>query len=229
MRHAVIPFAALLIVGNAALAQVTVDLRALDSLPIGSSKLARPVPVTPEPRRVQVPTPPLPTPPRPAAPTPATATTAQPQPALPAETPPSVALAPLAPPEPSTVAPAPPPISATAATVAKPEAGGLRVTFTAAQVELNPDSANALKELADSSGSGNFNILSYAAGSPEDPSAARRLSLSRALAVRSALLADGVASSRIFVRALGAQTGEGPPDRVDVSVLAGTAAPGTAK
>lgn len=38
------------------------------------------------------------------------------------------------------------------------------------------------------------------------------------MAVRSALVADGVASARIFVRALGAQYGDGPPDRVDVSI-----------
>jgi hypothetical protein len=38
------------------------------------------------------------------------------------------------------------------------------------------------------------------------------------MAVRSALVADGVPSARIFVRALGEQYGEGPPDRVDLSV-----------
>ena len=63
-----------------------------------------------------------------------------------------------------------------------------------------------------------FNVLAYAPGKPDDPSTARRVSLSRAMAVRSALIADGVPSARIFVRAMGAQAGDGPPDRVDLSV-----------
>ena len=66
--------------------------------------------------------------------------------------------------------------------------------------------------------------MAYAAGTPEDPSTARRLSLSRALAVRSALMADGVTSSRIYVRALGATGGDEAPDRVDLAVMGGNAA-----
>ena len=69
-----------------------------------------------------------------------------------------------------------------------------------------------------------FNVVAYAAGTPEDPSTARRLSLSRALAVRSALMADGVGSSRIYVRALGATGGDAAPDRVDLAVMGGNAA-----
>jgi hypothetical protein len=38
------------------------------------------------------------------------------------------------------------------------------------------------------------------------------------MAVRSALVVDGVPSARIFVRALGEQYGDGPPDRVDIGV-----------
>ena len=68
--------------------------------------------------------------------------------------------------------------------------------------------------------------MAYAAGTPEDPSTARRLSLSRALAVRSALMADGVTSSRIYVRALGATGGDEPPDRVDLAVMGGNAPAG---
>ncbi len=66
-----------------------------------------------------------------------------------------------------------------------------------------------------------FNVVAYAAGTPEDPSTARRLSLSRALAVRSALMADGIGSSRIYVRALGATGGDAAPDRVDLAVMGG--------
>jgi hypothetical protein len=36
-------------------------------------------------------------------------------------------------------------------------------------------------------------------------------------------MADGVSSTRIFVRALGAATGDEPPDRVDLAVLGGNA------
>ena len=69
-----------------------------------------------------------------------------------------------------------------------------------------------------------FNVVAYAAGTPGDPSTARRLSLARALAVRSALMANGVGSSRIYVRALGASAGDETPDRVDVAVLGANAA-----
>jgi outer membrane protein OmpA-like peptidoglycan-associated protein len=68
-----------------------------------------------------------------------------------------------------------------------------------------------------------FNVLAYAANDPDDPSAARRLSLARAIAVRAVLMSDGVPSSRIYLRALGSQPGEGPPDRVELSVLGSNA------
>jgi hypothetical protein len=71
-----------------------------------------------------------------------------------------------------------------------------------------------------------FNVVAYAAGTPDDPSTARRLSLSRALAVRSALMADGVSSTHIYVRALGAPEGDKTPDRVDISVLGANASAG---
>lgn len=61
-------------------------------------------------------------------------------------------------------------------------------------------------------------VLAYAAAEPGNTSLARRLSLSRALAVRSYLMDKGVASTRIEVRALGDQSEGGNPDRVDVRV-----------
>ncbi len=61
-------------------------------------------------------------------------------------------------------------------------------------------------------------INAYAGGDPATPSIARRLSLSRALAVRSALIEEGVRATRIDVRALGLAAGDGPPDRVDVLI-----------
>jgi outer membrane protein OmpA-like peptidoglycan-associated protein len=59
-------------------------------------------------------------------------------------------------------------------------------------------------------------LLAYAAGDEENASKARRLSLSRALAVRSFLIDQGVRSTRIEVRALGNKIPDGSPDRVDV-------------
>ncbi len=59
-------------------------------------------------------------------------------------------------------------------------------------------------------------LLAYADANEGGNSLARRLSLSRALSVRSYLVAEGVSSSQIDVRALGAKYEEGPPDRVDV-------------
>jgi hypothetical protein len=63
-----------------------------------------------------------------------------------------------------------------------------------------------------------FNVIAYAAGAADDASAARRMSLARGLSVRAALIADGVPSLRIYVRALGSSSADGPPDRVDLTV-----------
>jgi outer membrane protein OmpA-like peptidoglycan-associated protein len=146
---------------------------------------------------------------------------------LPTEVPPTAELTPIAPLPPSgEPAPPPPPVSATANTEAMPTGGGLRVTFGPTDAELNPDSVTSIRQFTGTGKSGDttYNVLAYAAGSANDPSAARRLSLSRALAVRSALMADGVSSSRIFVRALGSAGGNGPADRVDINRLGGNSA-----
>jgi len=62
-------------------------------------------------------------------------------------------------------------------------------------------------------------LKAYASAQDSSASAARRLSLSRALAVRSFLIESGVSSTRIDVRALGAKSEAGPPDRVDLVVV----------
>lgn len=61
-------------------------------------------------------------------------------------------------------------------------------------------------------------LLAYAGGKSKTLSQTRRLSLSRALAVRSHLINRGVRSTRIDVRALGNKSKKGPPDRVDLIV-----------
>lgn len=62
-------------------------------------------------------------------------------------------------------------------------------------------------------------LNAYAPGTEAEQSRSRRLSLSRALAVRSRLVDAGVESTRIEVRALGNADVEGSRDRVDIIVL----------
>lgn len=242
MRFPLLALVAPLLLALPAAAQVTIDLRALDPLPLpGLSPLGepRPRPVPPPQPRVAAPIPTTTGPtttgpatpgqpkPSPAATTQATGTTPEQQPALPIVTPPTADLAPIPAPPAATDAPPPPPVSATAATRAEPTQAGLRVTFDAAATDLSPASLSAIKAFTAATPNADtvsFNVLAYAAGKTDDPSVARRLSLSRALAVRSALIAEGIASTRIYVRALGSQTAGGPPDRVDVSLLGANAA-----
>jgi len=63
-------------------------------------------------------------------------------------------------------------------------------------------------------------LIAYAAGSEDQASQARRLSLSRALAIRGYLFDQGVGASRMDVRALGNKLeGGGSPDRVDLIMV----------
>jgi outer membrane protein OmpA-like peptidoglycan-associated protein len=143
---------------------------------------------------------------------------------MPESVPQTATVNPIAPPEPPAGSPPPPPpVSDKAATSAAPTTAGLRLTFAPDQSDLSPASIASVKQLTASAPPGDdttFNVQAYAPGKADDPSTARRVSLSRAMAVRSALVADGVPSARIFVRALGEQYGNGPPDRVDIGVTA---------
>ena len=147
---------------------------------------------------------------------------------MPENEPQTAAINAIAPPEPpaGSAPPPPPPVSDKAATTAAQTTTGLRLTFAPEQSDLSPESSASIKQLAATAPAGDtttFNVLAYAPGKADDPSTARRVSLSRAMAVRSALVADGVPSSRIFVRALGEQYGDGPADRVDIGVTGATA------
>ncbi|MGB8273860.1 MAG: OmpA family protein, partial [Alphaproteobacteria bacterium] len=62
-------------------------------------------------------------------------------------------------------------------------------------------------------------IVAYASGGDDNASQARRLSLSRALAVRAFLIDRGVRSTRMDVRALGNKFENGPGDRVDLVLV----------
>jgi outer membrane protein OmpA-like peptidoglycan-associated protein len=102
---------------------------------------------------------------------------------------------------------------------AAPTGNEVRIEFPADSAEI-PDTAKAaLDQLAQQLGSDEaerIQLLAYAAGSDDNASRARRMSLSRALAVRSYLIAKGVRSTRMDVRALGNNVQGSPPDRVDI-------------
>jgi outer membrane protein OmpA-like peptidoglycan-associated protein len=94
------------------------------------------------------------------------------------------------------------------------------VPFAAGSENLSDTGAGKLDTLATKMAQTGtrLQLKAYASANGSSESAARRLSLSRALKVRSHLIRNGVASTRIDVRALGVAQ-DGPPDRVDVLVL----------
>lgn len=110
-----------------------------------------------------------------------------------------------------------------AAPAAAPVNTRLRLAFGPGKSDIAADDQAAIKQLIASAPPGDnttFTVLAYAPGSADDPSTARRISLARATAVRAALTGGGIPSARVFVRALGAQYGDGPPDRADIDVTA---------
>ena len=151
-------------------------------------------------------------------------------PVVPPAPPPVAMLPPMVPPPPAhpSTPPPPAPVVAGAPGDAVPIPGGLRVTFAPEKAELNPETDAALQKLAHATAASpdaTVTVMAYAAGPPDDPSTPRRVSLSRALAARSVLIAQGIPSTHIFVRALGAVASDAPPDRVDVTVSAAAVAP----
>lgn len=217
--------ALLFCLGGAALAQApAVNNSALDALK----------PATPAPRAQQQPAQRAP---QHRSPGPTAARSA---PAAPAPPPPKPPAVPAAPPEIAAIPPAvavpvqrpqePPPIPVAADapgdTSPLPQ-GGLRTTFGPGRSELNADTEKAIRSFArplrDTAQP--VQVTAFAAGSPEDPSTPRRLSLTRALAARAVLINEGIASTRIYVRALGAAAGDGPADRVDLGTAPAVATP----
>src|SRR5262249_49938176 len=95
-----------------------------------------------------------------------------------------------------------------------------RIAFAAGSSELDAQAKEQLDGLstripAPDADRRRVQILAFASGDKDLVSANRRLSLARALAVRSYLLEKSVAPDRIDVRALGTiAMGDGPPDRV---------------
>ncbi len=203
-------------------------VRRLAPLLVPPSRQRAAIPPPPPPRTLPI-APPVPTTPRvaarpaPAAPAPVRAP--PPATALPKAPAPPVAAPKVAVPE-ATVATTPPPRTAAVApsrAVAAPAAGKvLRFEFSGNSAKLPGDAAGKLSLLAEqllASDTLRVQVKAYAGDSDGGASAARRLSLSRALAVRAFLIDKGVRSTRIDVRALGNRSDGGPPERVDVVVV----------
>ena len=95
------------------------------------------------------------------------------------------------------------------------------IAFLVDQTKLPESSKSSLIRLAKTlKGRDNMRLqlMAYAGGQTLSSSQARRVSLSRALAIRSFLIENGVRSTRIDVRALGNKTSEEPLNRVDLNV-----------
>ena len=131
-------------------------------------------------------------------------------------------------PKPAVNVPPPPPTQQTASLTSRPaptDALNLgqqfRLGFSSGSAAISDGAATQLDGVAKSmkqNGNLRLQLLAYAGGGSQTPSQARRLSLSRALAVRSQLIEKGIQSTRIDVRALGNKLEAGPPDRVDIII-----------
>lgn len=111
---------------------------------------------------------------------------------------------------------APPPASAMSSRDDK-----VTLTFADGQNKLADDAKGEIKALASRMVHHpdiKVQLMAYAAGDDASASKARRMSLSRALTVRSFLMEQEISSSRIEVRALGHKAKEGPADRVDIVI-----------
>ena len=181
------------------------------------------------PKVAAVPKAPVAPPPRPAPPAPPVAA---PPVAAPATPPPTAATTPspppaINPPRPAVKAPPPPPQQSAALTSRPAPTGALkpgqqfRLGFDSGSAAISGGTETQLDGVAKSmkqDGNLRLQLLAYAGGGAQTPSQARRLSLSRALAVRSKLIEKGIRSTRINVRALGNKSEGGPPDRVDIII-----------
>lgn len=97
--------------------------------------------------------------------------------------------------------------------------GLMRLVFSEGSADLNEAAKDSLRALAGTlldDGNARVQLLAYASSTDDSASRARRLSLSRALAVRAFLIDQGVRSTRMDVRALGNKLEDGPADRVDI-------------
>lgn len=97
----------------------------------------------------------------------------------------------------------------------------IRIPFAQNSTEVPEDGKAFLDKLAKRMGKESglrIQLLGYAASASGSPSKARRLSLFRALSVRTYLMKKGIRSTRMDVRALGNRAENGAPDRVDAKI-----------
>lgn len=97
-----------------------------------------------------------------------------------------------------------------------------RILFEANDEELSETARNKLVDVAEHMRQNERErvaLMSFAAGGTEEDSAARRLSLTRALEVRRFLMEQDIRSTRVDVRAKGNQGNSDPRDRVDIVIV----------
>lgn len=116
--------------------------------------------------------------------------------------------------------------AATVSAAAEPyTATQARLLFDAGSADLPGADATLLAPLVTalaSSPTSRARVTGYATTQGDSRVRARRLSLSRALAVRSHLISLGIDGMRIDVQALGDKASGGPADRVDVMISGGS-------
>ncbi len=97
----------------------------------------------------------------------------------------------------------------------------LRIPFAPNSTEIPVDGKVFLDKLAKRMGKESglrIQLLGYAGSANDSPSKSRRLSLFRALSVRTYLMKKGIRSTRMDVRALGNRAESGSHDRVDAKI-----------
>jgi len=207
------------------------------SAPPAAPKPPAPKPAAPAPVQQAAPEPPKPAPaptqtasapPAPAAPAAAPAPEAPAPPAPTASAPAAPPPAPAAPPAPAvadapSAASAPAPTEQASAPTSAPTDGPSQVLFNADNTKLSADGQAVLDGVIaelQADDKSRVQLMAYAAGEDLSSSKARRISLSRALSVRSYLIEKGVRSTRIDVRALGDKAEGDQKNRVDVNMIA---------
>ncbi len=138
------------------------------------------------------------------------------------------AMTPAPPPPPPKIAAVPEPESSKEQASAKSQSikmapgQSIRIVFDEATTKLPDSMKDYLRKLADrlhDKKDLSLRLMAYADAEGLSASKARRLSLSRALSVRSFLIESGVRSTRISVMALGRKTPDNPKNRVDISIV----------
>lgn len=108
----------------------------------------------------------------------------------------------------------------------------LRIVFTSTETSVPLSMKDQVAKLADSlkaDASKHVSLIGHAGGETDQANAARRVSFSRVLSVRSQLLDAGIDPMRINVQALGNKEAGADPDRVDIFVHTAGSEPNAGK